>query len=126
MPRKSQEEFPTNDLRIDVYHKRPVGGWSVDQPKAVRVTHLPSGVWVEEFANRSVHINRAEALNKLYTVKRFMPQLFVVPEVLTLATLPKYKQTWDSTSHLVQREDGDYYKVADVVALIQSLLKAVS
>lgn len=34
-----------------------------------------------------------------------------------MSKLQRYKQTWDSTTTLIPRDDGDYYKVIDVEKL---------
>lgn len=87
-------EIDPKNLRIDVFHKRPVSGWSQQQPTAVRITHLPSGVWVEEFGDRSVHRNRTEAMHKMTLVFYLAPELFKLPTP-PLTQHADLKAAWD-------------------------------
>lgn len=145
-------ELDLRDLRVDIFNKRPVSGWAVAPPAAVRITHAPSGVWVEEFGERSVHRNRAEAMRKMQVVWDMAPELFkqpvsnkVLPEispqelmrfhmdmmeliadgqryrqlVARISQLPRYKQTWESTTSLMEQHDGNYYLVTDIQSLIK-------
>jgi hypothetical protein len=53
------------DCRIDTFRTTTDGGFGVTQETAVRLTHVPTGITVEESADRSVHKNKAVAFEKL-------------------------------------------------------------
>lgn len=58
-------ELRVEDLRIDVYRAPGQGAWSSQPDKCVRITHLPSGISVEEYQDRSPHRNRVVAMEKI-------------------------------------------------------------
>lgn len=58
-------ELNPADLRIDTFRPGGSGGFVVRPDTAVRITHLPTGLFVEESEDRSIHRNKAVAVTKL-------------------------------------------------------------
>ena len=61
-------ELNMNDVRVDVYRSGGAGGQSVNTTdSAVRVTHLPTGIWVANQDQKSQIKNKEKALRILKT-----------------------------------------------------------
>lgn len=53
------------DIRIDTYRKPGASAWVCTPETGVRVTHIPTGLFVERSDLRSQHANRAAAMADL-------------------------------------------------------------
>lgn len=67
-------DFKISDLRVDTFSPGANTGWGMLPQTAIRITHVPTGIYVEEKGERSQHRNRAEALRKLEVVFALLPE----------------------------------------------------
>lgn len=88
----SAVELKISDLRIDTYRPGGSGGFVCRPDTAVRLTHVPSGIYIDEKDDRSPHRNRAEAMRKMQLMFDLHPELFAPPPNILAA------HEWDNNS----------------------------
>jgi hypothetical protein len=68
------------DIRIDTFRKPGAGAWSTAPETCVRVTHVPTGVFVERCDLRSAHANKSAAIadlcKKLDELPKIKPRIY--------------------------------------------------
>ena len=127
------EELKAEDLRIDTSHAGEHSGFLHTNQTAVRITHLPTGVFVESKDERSVHANKQRCLDLLPEAIASMNTRAQLPSqggnavawlnVATgcVTTLPVVVMDWDDEGEEVQ---SLYTHPADQVADDLTMVKA--
>lgn len=68
------------DVRVDTFRKPGASAWVASPETCVRVTHIPTGVFVERCDLRSAHANRSAAMadlrNKLDELPKIKPRIY--------------------------------------------------
>ncbi len=85
-------ELKAEDLKIDAFHAERIGGWSTQQPTAIRVTHTPTGISVTRSDDRSQYRNRVNAVKDLTeAVEKYYKQC-AAPKPVNIAFVPHLKK----------------------------------
>lgn len=58
-------DYNPEDLRVDTFHAHEQGGFVHTNHTAVRITHLPTGAYVESKTERSLHRNKQHCMELL-------------------------------------------------------------
>lgn len=68
------------DVRIDTFRKPGASAWVASPETCVRVTHVPTGVFVERCDLRSAHANKSAAMadlrKKLESLPKIKPRIY--------------------------------------------------
>ncbi|WEL95577.1 hypothetical protein [Xanthomonas phage vB_XooS_NR08] len=68
------------DVRVDTFRKPGASAWVASPETCVRVTHIPTGVFVERCDLRSAHANRSAAMadlrKKLDKLPKIKPRIY--------------------------------------------------
>lgn len=76
-------EIDPKDIIIQTYRKSDNGHWLNQHDNCIRITHIPSGFVTESSEERSVHKNKAIALEKLKALlkqEKFLEDAYDNPE----------------------------------------------
>ena len=93
------EAFKSEELRIDTYHAGEHSGFLHTNETAVRITHLPTGAYVESKDERSVHRNKQKCLDMLPAAIEAKAQGVVMPEHETSTPSSKWASAGESDPH---------------------------
>lgn len=73
---KPSKELDISEFRVETFRTGGQHGWLFRMEDAVRLTHIPSGVVVEEKGGYSAYKNKKEAVRKLNVIWNLYPEAF--------------------------------------------------
>ena len=97
-------EIDPKDIIIQTYRKSDNGHWLNQHDNCIRITHIPSGFVAESSDERSVHKNKAIALEKLKALlkpEKFLEDAYDNPESTNeiFGAKERHIQTYTETTY---------------------------